>query len=70
MNDPNQLPEDLRPLELVFRLVDVRPGGLPRRTGLREDDAPRLVFAYWRVLVRTLFLRCWVLAVSVISVGL
>ncbi len=57
-SDPSQLPDELRPLALVFRLVDVRPGGLPRRTGLREDDAPRLVFAYWRGLVLTLFLRC------------
>ena len=62
-SDPSQPPEELRPLrtdlvELVLLLVDERPGGLPRPLEPRAEDAPRLVFAYWRVLVFPLFLRC------------
>jgi hypothetical protein len=52
--NPNQPPEELRPLRtdlagLLFLPVDERPGGLPRPLEPRAEDAPRLVFAYWRV---------------------
>ena len=62
-SDPSQPPVELRPLRpTLVRLVllppDERPGGLPRRAGLRVEDAPRLVLAYCRVLVLVLFLRC------------
>jgi hypothetical protein len=65
----NEIPP-LRPLlvELVPFRVDVRPGGLPRERW--ADDVPRLVFVYCRVLFLVFCLRDWVLAVSVISLGL
>jgi hypothetical protein len=50
---------------VLFR-VEGRPGGLPRRVVRRADVVPRLVLAYRRVLFFVLFLRSWVLAVSVI----
>jgi hypothetical protein len=53
-NDPNQPPEELRPLRtflvrLALLLVAERPGGLPGPLEPRVEDALRLVFAYWRV---------------------
>ena len=62
-SDPSQPPEELRPLRtdlvgLLFLPVDERPGGLPRPLEPRAEDAARLVFAYWRVLVFLLFLGC------------
>jgi len=74
-SDPSTPPEELRPLRtdllgLELRLAGVRPGGLPRRALPRAEEAPRLVLVYWRVLVFPLVLRCLVLAVSVISLGL
>jgi hypothetical protein len=55
-------------VELELFLVDVLPGGLPRER--RADDVPRLVFKYCRGGFFVFCLRNWILAVSVISLGL
>ncbi len=74
-SDPSQLPEELRPLRtdllgLELRLAFERPGGLPRRAVPHAEEAPRLVLAYCRVFIFPFGLRCLVLEVSVISLGL
>jgi hypothetical protein len=62
----------LRPflVDGVLFLVEVRPGGLPRRVDRCEVDVLRLVFAYCRVFFFVFCLRGWILAVSVICLGL
>ncbi len=60
----------LRPflVELVVFRVDGRPGGLPRARW--ADDVPRLVLVNCRELFFVFCLGIWILAFSVISLGL
>jgi hypothetical protein len=65
-------PAALRGFELlleaaVLLLAVERPGGLPRRAGLRVELEPRLVLVYWRGLLFVFCLGLRVFTVSLIS---
>lgn len=62
----------LRPflVDGVLFFVEARPGGLPRRVERCDVDVPRLVLVYCRVFFFVFCLRGWVLAVSLICLGL